>query len=138
MRLDLLVNQFVYEAIKNGVLNVYGRNYVRSIIHVSDMARSILFAIYHSAAMKGQVFNVSSNESHTKEQIAQNVGKMVGCHLCLTDSDADLRNYQLSTEKISALGYRTRVSLEEGILELVRALYNLQPASTCFNRGVLA
>ncbi len=45
MRLDLLVNQFVYEALNKKVLLVNGGDYPRSTIHVRDIAHAIIFAI---------------------------------------------------------------------------------------------
>ena len=136
MRLDLLVNQFVYEAIKHKVLVVYGKNYVRSVIHVKDIASSIMFAVHNKESMQGQTFNVSSSElSFTKEQIAQRVKKQVDYDLQFADSNSDLdgRNYQLSTQKIEALGYRTNVSLDEGITELTYAVNRLKIDKTFFN-----
>jgi nucleoside-diphosphate-sugar epimerase len=53
MRLDLLVNQFVYEAIKHKALVVYGKNYAISIIHVQDIARSIIFAVHNKRINAG-------------------------------------------------------------------------------------
>ena len=45
MRLDLLVNDFSYKAIKEGYLVVYEKYHQRSFIHVEDIALSILFAL---------------------------------------------------------------------------------------------
>lgn len=138
MRLDLLVNQFVYEAIKNKALIVYGRNYVRSIIHVSDIARSIMFAIHNNESMQGQIFNVCSPESNTKEQIAEHIRKMVDCDLQFVESDLDLRNYHLSIRKIEGLGYHATVSLDQGITEIVCVLSKLKIDKTNFNDGGFA
>jgi nucleoside-diphosphate-sugar epimerase len=136
MRLDLLVNQFVYEAMKHKALVIYGKNYVRSVIHVQDIARSILFVIHNKENMCGQTFNVGSSElTFTKEQIAQRIRKQIDCDLQFagSNSDADGRNYRLSTQKIEALGYRANVSLDQGIKELISAVNNFSIDKTYFN-----
>lgn len=136
MRLDLLVNQFVYEAIKQRSLIVYGKNYVRSIVHVQDIARSIIFAINNKESMRGQTFNVGSSDlAFTKEQIAQRIKKQVDFSLQFAEStsDGDGRNYVLSTKKIEALGYRAKVSLDQGIMELIWAVNKSKIDKTCFN-----
>lgn len=136
MRLDLLVNQFVYEAIKHKVLVVYGKSALRSVIHVQDIARSIMFAVHNKESMQGQTFNVSSSEpTFTKEQIAQRIKKQVDCDLQFAGSNSDLdkRDYHLSTQKIEALGYRTNVSLDQGIMELIYAVNKLKINETYFN-----
>jgi len=135
MRLDLLVNQFVYEAIKHKSLIVYGKNYARSIVHVQDIARSIMFTVHHRGVMQGQTFNVSSEATFTKGQIAQRIKEQVDYDLQFAElnSDLDKRNYQLSTGKIQALGFHTNVSLDQGIKELVCAVKKLKVDKTFFN-----
>ncbi|PVX23540.1 MAG: epimerase [Candidatus Bathyarchaeum sp.] len=136
MRLDLLVNQFVYEAIKKKTLVVYGKNYVRSIIHVQDIAQGIMFAVQNKESMQGQTFNLSSSElTFTKEQIAQRIKRQVDYDLQFAElkSNSDGSNYQFSTQKIEALGYRTKVTLDEGIMELICAIKNMKTDVTNFN-----
>ena len=43
-------------------------------------------------------------------------------HYADIGEDADKRNYVVSYKKISGLGYRTTITLEEGIEELMRGL----------------
>jgi nucleoside-diphosphate-sugar epimerase len=135
MRLDLLVNQLVYEAIKHKVVVVYGKNFVRSVIHVKDMARSILFAVHNRELMQGQTFNVSSSElSFTKEQIAYRIKKQVDFDIQFADAnELDGRNYNLSAQKLGALGYRTSISLDQGIMEIICAVNKLKIEKTYFN-----
>src|SRR5262245_36053347 len=58
MRLDLLINEFVYTAMKMRYLVVYEANFMRTFIHVHDIARSFRFAIENDRRMSGQVYNV--------------------------------------------------------------------------------
>jgi nucleoside-diphosphate-sugar epimerase len=135
MRLDLLVNQFVYEAVKDKALLVYGKKAVRSVVHVRDIAGAIMFALNNSELMQGQIFNVSSHDlCFSKEEIARHIQRQVCCSLKYADAKyTDGRDYQVSTQKIEALGYKTAMSLDEGISELVCAVNAAPVDGSCFN-----
>ena len=45
LRLDLLVNDFTNKCLRDGYLVVYEKHFMRTFIHVSDMAESFIFAI---------------------------------------------------------------------------------------------
>ncbi len=136
MRFDLLVNQFVYEAVKQGKLVVFEKDFVRPLIHVQDIVQSILFAIHNKQAMQGDIFNVgSASLTFTKQEIAQHIKQQFDYDLkyAETNSDPDMRNYRLSTQKIEALGFLPNVSLDEGIREVICAVNSLKIDKTCFN-----
>lgn len=136
MRLDLLVNQFVYEALMHKELVIYEKGFIRPVIHVRDIAESIRFAIHHAESMRGQTFNVgSSNMTFTKEQIALHIKKQIDYDLRFAETghDCDRRNYRISTSKIEGLGYHTAVSLDEGVKELILGIKNLKIDKSFFN-----
>ena len=60
LRLDLLVNDFVYQALKNKQLIVYEKDFKRAFVHVTDMVRAIIFAIENSDRMLDNVYNIGS------------------------------------------------------------------------------
>lgn len=125
MRLDLLVNDFVYNALKSKYLVVYEKHFMRSFIHVRDMARAFLFAIDNCPKMVGQIYNVGSESMNfSKEQICEIVKAKTDCYVHYADvgKDIDKRDYAVSYAKISKLGYNTTISLEDGIDELVRVI----------------
>ncbi len=124
MRLDLLINDFVYQAVKVRNLIVYERTFKRTFIHVIDMARSFIFALENADRMIGQVYNVGSEQmNYSKEQIAELVRRKVDFYLHYADvgKDEDQRNYEVSYAKINALGFYTTISVEDGVDELIRA-----------------
>ena len=136
LRLDLLVNDFVYTALKMRYLVVYEADFMRTFIHVHDIARSFLFALDNAGKMAGQVYNVGSEDMNfSKAQVCDLIRARVDYYLHYADvgRDADRRNYAVSYKKINQLGYRTTLSLEAGIDELVRGLQTLETKSPYSN-----
>jgi nucleoside-diphosphate-sugar epimerase len=125
MRVDLLINDFVYTAFRLRYLVIYEGQFMRSFIHVRDMARSFLFAIENSSRMRGQIYNIGSESmNYSKADVCKMIQKKIDYYLHFADigTDADQRNYVISYEKVRNLGYSTTITVEEGIDELVRAL----------------
>lgn len=125
LRLDLLVNDFVYHAVVVRHLVVYEKDYIRSFIHVFDMARALVFALQHLEAMAGQVYNVGSQTmTYSKAAVCEMIRQQTAfyLHYAEVDQDEDQRNYEVSYAKIASLGYQTTVALDEGIRELIRVM----------------
>lgn len=122
MRLDLLINDFVYQAVRNRNVTIYEKSFKRTFIHVRDMVRSFLFAIDHFDRIKNTVYNVGSEKmNYSKEEIAVILKRKVDYYLHFAEigSDEDKRNYEVSYKKMNAAGFETTISLEEGIDELI-------------------
>lgn len=129
MRLDLLINDFVYAAVVNRYLIMFEKDFKRTFIHVEDMASSIVFAIEHAGRMAGQVYNVGdSSNNFSKEEVAEIIKKSVNyyLHFASVGEDMDKRNYEVSYDKVNALGFRCSVSVEQGIDQLLRAIPALE------------
>ncbi|MBI4098406.1 MAG: NAD(P)-dependent oxidoreductase [Candidatus Magasanikbacteria bacterium] len=128
LRLDLLPNDYVHQAIKNGTLIVYERGARRTFIHVRDMASAFLHAIDHYERMKNNVYNVGSDDMNfSKEDLARLVQKHVDYYLHFAEfgADPDKRDYEVSYDKIAATGFRTSITMEHGITELVKGMRTL-------------
>ncbi len=124
MRLDLMPNDFTYQAVKTRNLIVYEGGFKRTFVHVRDMAHSIIFALEQWEEMKDDVYNVGSETMNfTKEDVARKILEHVDYYLHFAEvgTDADQRNYEVSYEKIRKKGFETSVDLDQGISELVRA-----------------
>jgi nucleoside-diphosphate-sugar epimerase len=124
MRLDLMPNDFTYQAVKNRNIIVYEGGFKRTFVHVRDMARSFAFGLERWDAVKDDVYNVGHESMNfTKEDVARKILKFVDYYLHFAEvgSDADQRNYEVSYEKIRAKGFEVTIDLERGIEELVRA-----------------
>ena len=124
MRLDLLINDFVYQAYVNKFLILFEKTYKRTFVHVHDICLSILFAIENFNKMKHQVFNIGDNENNfSKEDIALKIKERIDYYLHFADigEDEDKRNYCVSYEKINAFGFKATKTVDEGIDELIKA-----------------
>jgi nucleoside-diphosphate-sugar epimerase len=125
LRLDLLINDFVYKAINQKYIVVYESHFMRTFIHVRDIASSFIFAIENQEKMGGQVYNVGGNElNFSKKEICNKIQDKAPYYLHLADigSDADKRDYVVSYDKINKLGFETKISIDEGIVELVNGI----------------
>ena len=137
LRLDLLVNDLTHKAVTEGYAVVYESHFMRTFIHVQDIARVFEFAIDNSNKMAGNVYNVGSdNMNYSKKDICDLImSKVPTAYFNYADvgSDADKRNYVVSYEKINKLGYTTTISLETGIDELIKAIPLIKTYSPYFN-----
>jgi len=127
-RFDLIVNQFVLQAFTAGKLVIYQEDFKRSFVHVRDVARAVLCTLDASLEkVRNQVFNVGSEQLNTtKQELAQLIRNRlpdVKLEYHETAFAADMRSIHVSFEKIrNTLQFETRVSLDEGIAELIQAL----------------
>ena len=124
MRLDLLVNDFVYRAVNDKFLILFEGHFKRNYVHVRDVARVYLHCIAYFEAMKGQAYNVGLSDANlSKLELCQEIKKEVPdfyFHEAPIGKDPDKRNYVVSNAKIEATGFRPGVSLKEGIRELIK------------------
>ena len=123
LRLDLLINDFTFKAVKDKTLIVYEKHFMRTFIHVRDMAKSFLFALEHFDTMNDEVYNVGDNaQNFSKEQICFMIREKIEYYLHFAEigKDLDQRNYMVSYKKISDLGFQCNTSVSEGIDELLK------------------
>ena len=129
LRLDLLINDFVYQALHARQIVLYEGHFRRTFLHVADAARSYLIAIERYSDMAGQAFNVGDEAlNFTKREIAAKVREYVEFYLheAAVGTDPDKRDYAVSYQKFQALGFRAEVSLDQGIRELIKVLRHLK------------
>ena len=125
LRLDLLINDFVYQAVKNHNLIIYEKSFKRTFINVRDIALSLIFALENFDKMRDQVYNVGSNDMNfSKEDVAVMIKQRFDYYLHFAEigKDEDQRNYEVSYEKINEAGFYTTVGIDEGIDELISVM----------------
>ncbi|MGE0535734.1 MAG: NAD-dependent epimerase/dehydratase family protein [Pirellulales bacterium] len=124
MRLDLLVNDFVYRAVTDRTVVVFEGHAKRNYIHVRDVARAFLHGMQNFAAMQGEPFNVGLSDANlSKLELCAAIQKHVPKFVYLeakVGEDPDKRDYIVSNEKIERTGFRPQHSLDNGIQELLR------------------
>tara|TARA_Y100000996_G_scaffold408378_1_gene387348 strand:- start:140 stop:1093 length:954 start_codon:yes stop_codon:yes gene_type:complete len=129
MRLDLLVNNFVYEAVTNKYLEIFEGKFKRNYVHINDVARVFLFCIKNFDRLKNNVFNFGlENINLTKIELAENIKKYVKDFNYVLNEfghDPDKRDYIVSNKKILDTGFEFKHSLDQGIKELVDGIPKL-------------
>ena len=125
MRLDLLVNDFVYKSVVDGYLVLFEAHFKRNYIHVQDIARTFQFIIENYEKCKGQAFNVGlSTANLSKLELAEKIKSHIPSLVIKQDDfkeDFDKRNYIVSNEKLEALGWKPIYDLDYGIKQLISA-----------------
>lgn len=124
MRVDLLVNDFVYRAVHDRYLVVFEGHFKRNYIHVRDVARAFLHAVAHFEAMKGGPYNVGLSDANlSKIELCERIKACLPGFIFLeapAGRDPDKRDYIVSNVKIEATGFRPVYSLDGGIQELIK------------------
>jgi nucleoside-diphosphate-sugar epimerase len=124
MRLDLLVNDFVYRAMNDRYIVVFEGHFKRNYIHIRDVARVFIHALENFNPMKNEPYNVGLSDANlSKLELCAKIKEY------LTDfvyseapvgEDPDKRDYIVSNEKIERTGFKPMYSLDVGIIELIK------------------
>ena len=122
MRLDLLVNDFVYRAVYDRTAVVFEGNFKRNYIHVRDAAGAFLWGIQHFDEMKGRPYNCGlSSANLSKLELCAKIKEHIPGFVFLEapiGEDIDKRDYIVSNERLEATGWRPQYTLDDGIEEL--------------------
>ena len=84
LRLDLLINDLSYSAYVQKYIAIYESHFMRTFIHVQDIARVFKFAIENCDKMSGEVYNVGSNSmNYSRGDVCKMIQEnWVLCSLC--------------------------------------------------------
>jgi nucleoside-diphosphate-sugar epimerase len=125
MRLDLLVNDFVYRAVNDHYLIVFEGHFKRNYIHIADVARVFLHGITNFESLKNQVYNVGLSDANiSKLELCAQIKKHISNFLYVESEigeDPDKRDYLVSNEKVEQTGFKPKYSIDDGIVQLRRA-----------------
>ncbi len=128
MRLDLTVNEFVYEMLHKKELLVYDPDTWRPYCHVLDFAGLIHSVIKdENGNTKGQIFNAGSNKNNfTKRQIVELISKYIeNCNVIFQEKGSDPRNYKVNFDKVNKyLNFIPKYNVEDEIPNLIRLIKN--------------
>ena len=128
MRSDLLVNNFVYTAIKKKKLTLFEPHFRRNFIHVRDVVNAIIFTMKNFNRLKDNVYNLGlSSANISKIMLARKIQKQykkLRIKIVTNRKDPDKRDYFVSNKKIEKKGFKAKISLEDGISELIKIFTN--------------
>ncbi len=131
MRMDLLVNDFVYRAVSDRALVLFEAHFKRNYIHVRDVARAFQHGLAHFEEMRGRAFNVGLSDANlSKWELCEAIARHVPGFTFLeapVGKDPDQRDYIVSNARIEATGFRPAHSLDDGIVELIKGYRTLNP-----------
>jgi nucleoside-diphosphate-sugar epimerase len=124
MRLDLLVNHFVYAALTDGYLVLFEKEFKRNYIHIRDIADCFIHCLEHGPEMIGRPYNAGLDAANlSKEELALKIKEhLPQFHIVCSEigSDPDQRNYIVSNKRLREAGFEARRSLDFGIQELIK------------------
>lgn len=124
MRLDLLVNDFVYRAVSDRFVVLFEPHFKRNYIHIRDVSRAFIHALENFETMKNESYNVGLSDANlSKLELCEEIEKQIPSFYFVeaeVGEDPDKRDYIVSNEKIEKTGFKPRVSLQEGIAELIK------------------
>ena len=124
MRLDLLVNDFVYRAVNDNAVVLFESHFKRNYIHIRDVSRAFVHAIDNFEKMENEAYNVGLSDANlSKWELCEKIKKYLPKFVFMDapiGEDPDKRDYIISNKKIEKLGFKTQYSLEDGIMELIK------------------
>ena len=128
MRVDLLVNNFTYIAFFEKYLKLYEPHFRRNYIHIEDIANAFIFALKNFDNLKGEIYNLGLSEANlTKDQLCKKIKDHISdfvYEVSLEGEDEDKRDYFVSNKKIENKGFKAKISLDEGIKQLIKIYSN--------------
>ena len=136
MRIDLLVNDFVYRAVNDRAVVLFEPHFKRNYIHVRDVARVFVHGIDNFERMRGRPYNVGLSDANLSKwelcaQIRKHLPNFVFFEAPIGE-DPDKRDYIVSNERIKDAGFVPEFSLDDGIRELIKG-YRMLRKSTYGN-----
>src|SRR3954453_19622907 len=124
MRLDLLVNDFVYRAVNDRAVLIFEGHFKRNYIHIRDVARVFVHGLNNFENMGGRPSNVGLDVANlSKIELCEVIKKHLPKFVFLeapVGEDPDKRDYIVSNARIAAAGYKPEWSLDRGIQELIK------------------
>ena len=125
MRVDLLVNDFVYRAVHDRAVLIFEGHFKRNYIHIRDVARVFLHGVRKFSSMQGKPYNVGLEEANLSKlelcaKIKQHLPQFNYVEAPIGE-DPDKRDYIVSNQRILGTGFRPEWDLDRGIRELIKA-----------------
>ena len=140
IRFNLVVNAFVFRALTNRPLTVYGdgSNW-RPFVHVEDAARSFLHATTRPDEWPQRVYNVGANAANYRiERVAEIVDEELDRELDISylREKQPGPSYHVNFDRLEDIGFQLQWSLPAGITDLAGRLGSVTHAPDESHRSV--
>lgn len=116
MRLDLSVNLFTIQALKNKELTVFGGNQIRPNIHIQDLVDAYIHFIKNPNLPNG--FYNAGFENLKIIDIAKKVSEIIPSKIKIQQNNSDLRSYRQNSDKLILTGFKKNFSISNAIVDL--------------------
>lgn len=124
MRIDLLVNDFVYRAVTDRTVVVFEGHFKRNYIHIRDVVKVFLHGLDNFETMKGKPYNVGLEDANlSKLELCAEIQKQIPNFVYMEapiGEDPDKRDYIVSNARILSTGFEPDWALSRGIKELIK------------------
>jgi UDP-glucose 4-epimerase len=128
IRFDAVANRFAYLAGSGRPLVVFGRgDQIRPFIHVVDASASIRFSLRQMGKMNGQVYNIVGNNASVIDLVE--TVRIINPSVEVRYTEQDILTHlsiEVTNRKITEQGWQPKLSLEDGLGDLVQAFSGLQ------------
>tara|TARA_Y100000590_G_scaffold461734_1_gene623997 strand:+ start:444 stop:1397 length:954 start_codon:yes stop_codon:yes gene_type:complete len=115
MRLDVTVNLFSFQALKNKEITVFGGKQIRPNIHIKDLTSIYLHFLKNKNIPSG-TYNAGF-ENLKLIDIAKKVAKIIPCKIKVK-KNFDIRSYRQNSDKLLKTGFKRKFSVEDAIFDI--------------------
>ncbi len=123
MRIDLLVNDFVYKAFNDKYIVLFESHFKRNYIHIDDIAKLISLILENPKTFNKNIYNVGLEDANlSKKELCNKIKDYMPKTLIIENEfykDPDQRNYIVSNKKIYSTSWKPIRSIDYGIKELL-------------------
>lgn len=127
MRFDLIANIICVEGAYDKEIKLFGGSQYRPLLHVQDAAEAIVTSLEHKDKLKGNVFNVGSNEdNYTTKELTLKIKNNIFPDINIKEfqENVDIRSYQVKFDKINKhLNYYTKINVINGSKQIADSIY---------------
>lgn len=127
MRLDILPNTLIFNALEKGYIDLFQANVTRTFIHVEDLARALIYGIDGNFGWN-TYYNIGDPKyTMSKGDMAKAIAKLTKASITtLRGEDPDKRNYEIDFSKMTRAGFHPKKTLTSA----VNAIRDMMPLLT--------
>jgi len=117
-RLDVSVNMLTMQAVRNGLITVFGGSQTRPNIHIRDITDVFIHFLDNGGRYTG-IYNAGF-ENISILDIAGRVKSRIPAEIKVTESN-DPRSYRLNSDKLLSTGFKPGYGVDDAIREIIEA-----------------